>query len=115
MILMVLDHTRDFVHPAGMFSDPLDPATTTILLYLTRWVTHLCAPTFVLLAGLGVGLRRLRGATAGDMRGSCSPAALWLVVLELTLFRVIIWCNVDFDVPGLPAGDLGDRRRRWSC
>ena len=96
MILMVLDHTRDFVHAGGMMGNPLDPATTTILLYVTRWVTHLCAPTFALLAGLGVGLRRLRGATAGEVSWFLFTRGLWLVVLELTLFRVIIWFNVDF-------------------
>jgi uncharacterized membrane protein len=96
MILMVLDHTRDFVHAGGMMSNPLDPATTTVLLYVTRWVTHLCAPTFALLAGLGVGLRRLRGATPGEVSWFLFTRGLWLVVLELTLFRVIVWFNVDF-------------------
>jgi uncharacterized membrane protein len=95
MILMVLDHTRDFVHAGGMMGNPLDPATTTSLLYVTRWVTHLCAPTFALLAGLGVGLRRLRGATAGDVSWFLFTRGLWLVVLELTLFRLIIWFNAD--------------------
>jgi uncharacterized membrane protein len=98
MILMVLDHTRDFVHLGGIMSNPLDPATTTILLYVTRWVTHLCAPTFALLAGLGVGLRRLRGATAGEVSWFLLTRGLWLVVLELTLFRVIIWWNVDLSL-----------------
>jgi uncharacterized membrane protein len=96
MILMVLDHTRDFVHVGGIINDPLNPATTTSLLYVTRWVTHLCAPTFALLAGLGVGLRRLRGATAGDVSWFLFTRGLWLVVLELTLFRLIVWFNVDF-------------------
>jgi uncharacterized membrane protein len=95
MILMVLDHTRDWVHAGGIMSNPLDPATTTILLYVTRWVTHLCAPTFALLAGLGVGLRRIRGATAGDVSWFLFTRGLWLVVLELTLFRTIVWFNVD--------------------
>ncbi len=96
MILMVLDHTRDFVHAGGIVSDPLNPATTTMLLYVTRWVTHLCAPTFALLAGLGVGLLRLRGATAGDVSWFLFTRGLWLVVLELTLFRLLVWFNVDF-------------------
>jgi uncharacterized membrane protein len=95
MILMILDHTRDFVHAGGMMGNPLDPASTTILLYVTRWLTHLCAPTFALLAGLGVGLRRLRGATTGQASWFLFTRGLWLVVLELTLFRVIVWWNVD--------------------
>jgi uncharacterized membrane protein len=96
MILMILDHTRDFVHAGGIMSNPLDPATSTILLYATRWVTHLCAPTFALLAGLGVGLRRLRGATPGEVSWFLFTRGVWLVVLELTLFRFIIWWNLDF-------------------
>jgi uncharacterized membrane protein len=95
MILMILDHTRDFVHKGGQFSDPLDPATTTILLYVTRWLTHLCAPTFVLLAGLGVGLRRIRGATTNELAWFLFTRGAWLVFAELTVFRVIIWWNVD--------------------
>ena len=95
MILMVLDHTRDWVHHGGIFSDPLDPATTTPILYLTRWVTHLCAPTFVLLAGLGVGLRRIRGATAADNAWFLFTRGLWLVVMELVVMRVLIWFNVE--------------------
>lgn len=95
MILMILDHTRDFVHAGAQFSNPLDPATTTILLYVTRWVTHLCAPTFVLLAGLGVGLRRIRGATPSELAWFLFTRGLWLVIAELTIFRVIIWWNVD--------------------
>lgn len=95
MILMVLDHTRDFVHRGGIFGNPLDPETTTVLLYVTRWVTHLCAPTFVLLAGLGVGIRRIRGASTGELAWFLFTRGLWLVVAELTVFRLVIWWNVD--------------------
>jgi uncharacterized membrane protein len=91
MILMVLDHTRDFAHRGGMFADPLDPATTTPILYLTRWITHLCAPTFVLLAGLGVGLRRIRGATSADNAWFLFTRGLWLIAMELVVMRVLIW------------------------
>jgi len=95
MIFMILDHVRDFTHQGGIFNDPLDFRTTSVLLYLTRWVTHLCAPTFVLLAGLGVGLRRLRGATPADNAWFLFTRGLWLVVVELTILRLIVWFNVD--------------------
>ena len=96
MILMLLDHTRDFTHEGGIFGNPLDPATTTPLLYLTRWITHLCAPTFVLLAGLSVGLKRLRGDSVADITHILWTRGLWLVFLEFTLFRVVIWFNLDY-------------------
>jgi len=51
MIIMALDHTRDFFHKQGMTGDPLDLSTTTPILYFTRWITHFCAPVFVFLAG----------------------------------------------------------------
>jgi uncharacterized membrane protein len=95
MILMILDHTRDFAHRGGLFTDPLDPATTTPLLYVTRWLTHLCAPTFVLLAGLGVGLKRIRGATSGTLAWFLFSRGAWLVVMELTLIRLLVWFNLD--------------------
>ena len=95
MILMILDHTRDFAHRGALFTDPLDPATTTPILYLTRWITHLCAPTFVLLAGLGVGLKRIRGAGPGDLAWFLFSRGAWLIVLELTIIRVVVWFDLD--------------------
>ena len=95
MILMVLDHTRQFVHADGLTGHPLDLATTTVPLYLTRWVTHLCAPAFVLCAGLGIGLRRLRAGTEG-LPWFVFTRGLWLVTIELTLVRALAWFNLDY-------------------
>jgi uncharacterized membrane protein len=52
MVLMPLDHTREFF--TSYSANPLDPQHTTFLLYLTRWITHLCAPVFVFLAGTSI-------------------------------------------------------------
>jgi uncharacterized membrane protein len=95
MILMLLDHTRDFTHEAGLLGNPLDPATTTPLLYMTRWITHLCAPAFVLLAGLGVGLKRLAGTEPPALATFVLKRGLWLIALELVVVRVLIWFNLD--------------------
>lgn len=94
MVFMLLDHTRDFAHASGFRYDPLDPAVTTPVLYLTRWITHLCAPGFVFLAGVGAGLRLLRGTPVAELARFLWTRGLWLVFLELFAFRVLIWWNV---------------------
>src|SRR5690349_12131766 len=58
MILMAIDHTRDFFGNSAI--NPTNPATTTIPLFFTRWITHFCAPTFFLLTGTGAFLARRR-------------------------------------------------------
>jgi uncharacterized membrane protein len=96
MIVMLLDHTRDFAHQGALVSNPMDPSTTTPIIYLTRWVTHLCAPAFVLLAGLGAGLKRLGGTPAPALASFLWKRGLWLAFLDVVVFRVLIWFNVDY-------------------
>ena len=61
MMIMLLDHTREFVHAGALQSDPSDPATTTVAIFFTRWITHYCAPIFVFLSGLSVFLQLING------------------------------------------------------
>ena len=61
MVIMMLDHTRDFIHSGVLLFDPLDLSKTTVWLFLTRWITHFCAPVFVFLAGTGAYLQFARG------------------------------------------------------
>lgn len=90
IVLMALDHIREYLHVSGYAINPLNPEQTTPLLYATRWVTHLCAPTFVFLSGVSIFLQRARL----ESEGARSKAALarrlftrglWLVVLEFTI------------------------------
>jgi uncharacterized membrane protein len=93
MVVMLLDHMRDFTHWASFTFDPLDNTRTTPILYATRWITHLCAPTFVFLAGLGAGLGRLRGKPAASLARFLWTRGAWLVFLEVTVVRTLIWFN----------------------
>ncbi|HJQ27313.1 MAG TPA: heparan-alpha-glucosaminide N-acetyltransferase domain-containing protein [Blastocatellia bacterium] len=96
MVIMLLDHTRDFVHREALNFDPSDLTKTNTLLFFTRWVTHFCAPVFVFLAGTGAFLRAARGTSKPELSRFLVTRGLWLILLELTVIRVIVWFNVDF-------------------
>ena len=88
MILMALDHVRDFIHHEAMLgASPTDLERTTPLLFFTRWVTHVCAPVFILTAGLGASLWAERGRSRAQLAGFLLTRGLWLVLLELTVMR----------------------------
>jgi uncharacterized membrane protein len=86
MALMALDHTRDFFSNAQF--DPTDLGQTNAALFLTRWITHIVAPTFVLLAGASAYVFKLhRDLTRRQLAWYLITRGLWLIVLELTLVR----------------------------
>lgn len=60
MLIMALDHVRDYFHIGANLDDPLNLATTTPALFFTRWITHFCAPIFVFLSGTSIYLQSLR-------------------------------------------------------
>jgi uncharacterized membrane protein len=86
MVIMALDHTRDFFHATAWTADPLDPATTTPALYATRWVTHFCAPLFALLSGTSIYLQGLR-KTRSELSAFLLKRGLWLLVAEVLLIN----------------------------
>jgi len=98
MVLMALDHTRDFFHTGALHGvDPLDLARTTPALFFTRWITHSCAPTFILLAGLAAFLSTGRGKSPRDLSWFLLTRGAWLIVLEWTFVQWAGW-NFAFDL-----------------
>jgi uncharacterized membrane protein len=96
MVIMALDHTRDFVHRDAMAFRPEDLAQTTPAIFVTRWITHFCAPVFMFCAGLGGFLRLERGRSTGEMSRFLVTRGLWLIVLEVTVVRIGFFFNVDY-------------------
>jgi uncharacterized membrane protein len=84
MVLMALDHVRDFFHAGSMSLDPLDPQTTTIPLYFTRWITHFCAPVFVFLSGISAYISSRR-KTPSEFSVFLIKRGLFLILVEVTV------------------------------
>jgi uncharacterized membrane protein len=83
MVLMALDHTRDFFCYPGF--PPEDLAHTNGALFFTRVITHYCAPIFAFLAGTGAFLSTSRGKSVQQLSRFFLTRGLWLVLLELTI------------------------------
>lgn len=92
MVIMALDHVRDFFHIHGNTDDPLNLATTTPSLFFTRFITHFCAPVFVFLSGTSIYLQSLR-KTKNELSIFLLKRGLWLILAEITIVTLGITFN----------------------
>jgi uncharacterized membrane protein len=95
MIIMALDHVRDYFHADAFLYQPLDLDKTTPELFFTRWITHFCAPVFVFLAGTSaffVGSRKGKN----ELSSFLIKRGLWLIFLEFTVINFSWFFNIEF-------------------
>lgn len=100
IVIMALDHARDFFSSAHF--NLFDPSQVPLALFLTRWVTHICAPAFVFLAGVSAGLMAARKAT-GELSAFLCRRGLWLILIELVVIS-LAWSFADLGRLGTGGG-----------
>jgi uncharacterized membrane protein len=97
MMLMAIDHIRDYVSRSAMQFLPTDLTRTTAAIFFTRWITHFCAPVFMLTAGLGAFFWMNRGhRSKSELSGFLVTRGIWLILLEVTLMRAIMFFQISY-------------------
>ena len=97
MVIMALDHARDFFHADAFVYDPTNLERTTPAVFFTRFITHFCAPTFVLLSGTAVRISQQRKSKK-ELSMFLLTRGLWLVFLEITVVRFSMLFQLYYDV-----------------
>jgi uncharacterized membrane protein len=97
MIVMALDHVRDYFHADAFLYDPTDLSKTSVALFFTRWITHFCAPVFIFLAGTSAFLIGLRKSKQ-ELSVFLLKRGIWLIILELTIVNFAWFFNVQFSL-----------------
>src|SRR5882724_9371500 len=100
MIIMALDHVRDYFHFSAFFFDPSDPTRSSLVLFFTRWITHFCAPAFSFLAGLSVFMVGQR-KTKKELSSYLIKRGLWLILIEFTIINFSWFFDFHFKIFGL--------------
>jgi len=95
MIIMALDHTRDFFHVDAQTGNPLDLSTTTPVLFFTRWITHFCAPVFVFLSGTSAFLQSARKSKK-ELSIFLITRGFWLILAEVTIVNLLLTFDINF-------------------
>lgn len=96
IVIMALDHIRDLLHTTSLSHDPLDFTTTSPALFLTRWITHFCAPVFVFLAGTSAYLMMKNQNDTSKTRRFLFTRGLWLIFLEISIVCFGIFADIQF-------------------
>ncbi|SFZ93953.1 Uncharacterized membrane protein [Flaviramulus basaltis] len=100
MVLMALDHTRDYFHNDSFLFSPEDPTQSNLPFFLTRWITHFCAPAFSFSAGLSAFMVSKR-KTKKELSSFLIKRGIWLVFIELIIVNFAWYFDVTFSSPGL--------------
>ncbi len=95
IVIMALDHSRSFFATGFVLSSPLDLSVTNMAVFITRWITHFAAPTFIFLAGIGLYFASFR-RTKHELAFLAFSRGLWLILLELTLVGFFWSFSSDF-------------------
>jgi len=97
MVIMALDHVRDFFHIGAFTADPLDLQTTSPALFFTRWITHFCAPIFVFLSGASAFFQSSRKTTK-ELSGFLIKRGLWLILVEVAIITFAISFDISYSI-----------------
>jgi uncharacterized membrane protein len=93
MMIMAIDHIRDFVNADAMAFSPTDLSRTTPAIFFTRWITHFCAPVFIFSAGMGAWLWMQRGRTKPQLSRFLITRGLWLIAVEMTVMHYLFFLD----------------------
>lgn len=95
MVIMALDHVRGYFHSEAILSDPLDLETTTPFLFMTRFVTHFCAPVFIFLTGTSASLYG-QNRTKNELSKFLFTRGLWLIFVEIVIMNFLWWFDPSY-------------------
>ena len=100
MVIMALDHVRDYFHLGAIVNDPLNLETTTPMLFFTRFVTHFCAPVFIFLTGTSASLYG-QGKRMSTLSIFLWTRGLWLIFVEIVIMNFLWWFNPRYEFVNL--------------
>lgn len=98
MIWMTLDHVRYYFHVGSFFADPTDLEMTTTFIFLSRWITHFCAPCFVLLAGISANLFEQKVNNKQSLSRFLLNRGLWLIALEWIILTLAWTFDITYSL-----------------